>query len=122
MSLQFAQEKLFGYPLKDGSISFGKISQQNAQAYFLLNNSALLSANIQYPSITVNLPSIQVANIPFQKPTLEDFGTATFPYRGKIWTVIEVVLGSTYSIGGQSCYYTYTLTAIDTATPQFSIG
>lgn len=122
MSLRYSQEKLFGYPLKSGAVSFGKINAQNAQALFLLNNSALISGSVSYETISVTIEAIKVSTIPFDKPTLNNFGQQTFPYRNKVWTVLEVTFGGIYNIGTEPCYNTYNLTAINLSSPEFSVS
>ncbi len=119
--LSFSQEKLFGYPLKSGAISFGKINAQNANAFFLLNNSTLLAGVVSYQTISVTIEGIKVADIPFEKPTLTTFGNQTFTFRGKTWVVTGIDYGGIYTIGADQCYRTYTLQAVEINTPEFTI-
>ena len=122
MGLSFSQEKLFGYPLKSGAVSFGKINAQNAQAFFLFGNSALVSGSISYQTVTITLETLPLANVPYEKPTLANFGTQLFTFRGKSWTVLEVTFGGIYTIGSEPCYRTYTLLAIEASTPEFTVA
>lgn len=122
MGLSFSQEKLFGYPLKSGAVSFGKINTQNANAFFLLNNSSLLAGSVAYETVTINFEGIQVAAIPFDKPSLQQFGTQSFSFRGKTWIVINVEYGGIYTIGSQQCYRTYTLTGVESSSPEFVVS
>jgi hypothetical protein len=122
VGLSFSQEKLFGYPLKSGAISFGKINAQNAQAFFLLNNSSLLSGAIAYQTVTVTLETLPLSKVPFEKPSLANFGTQVFQFRGKSWTVLEVTFSGIYNIGSEPCYRTYTLVAVDTSAPEFTVA
>lgn len=119
--LSFSQEKLFDYPLKGSAISFGKINAQNANAFFLLNNSSLLAGSVSYLTVTITIESIKVANIPFEKPTLQTFGSQSFVFRGKTWYVTEVTYGGIYFVGGEPCYRTYTIQAIELTTPEFTV-
>lgn len=122
MAFGFSQEKLFGYPLKSGSVSFGKINAQNANAFFVLNNSSLLSGSISYETISVTIESLKVGQIPFPKPTISTFGTQTFDYQGKVWTVLDVTYGTIFNVGTEPIYSTYTVTGVDLQIPQFSVG
>lgn len=122
MGLSFSQEKLFGYPLKSGAVSFGKINAQNANAFFLLDGSSLLAGSIAYVTVSINLEGIKVADIPFQKPTLSSFGTQSFSFRGKNWVVTAIDYGGIYTVGSEQCYRTYTIQAIYTNTPEFAVN
>jgi hypothetical protein len=113
-------KELFGYKLKSAPVR-GKINAQNAQAYFLVNNSSLLSGGVTYHTVTVILENVKVSNPPFEKPTLANFGQQSFPYEGKNWIVLEVTYGGTYTIGAEACYLTYTLLAVDSENPEFAI-
>ena len=122
MGLQFSQEKLFGYPLKAGAVSFGKINAQNASAFFLVNNSSLLSGSVAFQTVTITLETLPLSKIPFEKPTLSNFGTQTFPFRNKTWTVLEVTYGGKYTVGTEPCYRTYTLLAVEVTAPEFTVN
>ena len=121
MGLSFSQEKLFGVPLKSGAVSFGKINAQNANAFFLLNDSSLLAGSVAYQTLSVNLEGIRVAAIPFDKPTLKNFGTQSFLFRTKTWVVTGVDYGGIYTIGSDPCYRTYTIQAVELTTPEFTV-
>jgi hypothetical protein len=120
--LSFSQEKLFGYPLESGAVSFGKINAQNANAFFLLNNSSLLAGSITYETVTINFKGIKVADIPFQKPSLQEFGRQSFSFRGQTWTVIAVDYGGIYTVGSEQCYRTYTIQGVEFNNPEFAIS
>jgi hypothetical protein len=120
--LSFSQEKLFGYPLESGAVSFGKINAQNANAFFLLNNSSLLAGSITYETVTINFKGIKVADIPFQKPSLQEFGSQSFSFRGQTWTVIAVDYGGIYTVGSEQCYRTYTIQGVEFNNPEFAIS
>lgn len=122
MAFNFSQEKFFGYPLQSGGVSFGKINAQNANAFFLLNNSSLLSGSISYLTISITVQSIKVSDVPFEKPTLTNFGTQTFNFRGKNWTVFAVDYGGIYNIGSEPCYRNYTVQAVELNNPEFSLS
>ena len=122
MGLSFSQEKLFGYPLKSGAVSFGKINAQNANAFFLLNDSSLLAGSVAYLTVTINIEGIKVADIPFEKPTLQTFGTQTFPFRDNIWVVTSVEYGGIYTVGSSPCYRTYTIQAVELNNPEFTVN
>jgi hypothetical protein len=120
--LSFSQEKLFGYPLESGAVSFGKINAQNANAFFLLNNSSLLAGSITYETVTINFKGIKVADIPFQKPSLQEFGSQSFSFRGQTWIVIAVDYGGIYTVGSEQCYRTYTIQGVEFNNPEFAIS
>lgn len=121
MGLSFSQEKLFGYPLKAGAVSFGKINAQNANAFFLINDSSLLSGSVAYITLSVNIEGIRVAAIPFEKPTLKTFGTQSFSFRGKTWVITGIDYGGVYTIGSDPCYRAYTIQAVELTTPEFTV-
>jgi hypothetical protein len=122
MSLSYSQEKLFGVPLKSGAVSFGRINAQNANAFFLLNNSSLLAGSVAYLTLSVNLEGIKVSAIPFEKPTLATFGTQSFPFREKTWVVTGIDYGGIYTVGSEPCYRTYTIQAVELITPEFVVN
>ncbi len=122
MGLNFSQEKLFGVPLKSGAVSFGKINAQNANAFFLLNNSSLLAGSVAYQTVSINIEGIKVASVPFEKPTLATFGTQSFAFRGKTWVVLGIDYGGIYTVGSDPCYRTYTIQAVELTTPEFTVN
>jgi hypothetical protein len=122
MGLNFSQEKLFGVPLKSGAVSFGKINARNVNAFFLLNGSSLLAGSVTYETVTLNFEGIKVANIPFEKPSLQTFGSQSFSFRGQTWIVIAVDYSGIYTIGSEQCYRNYTLTGVELNSPEFAIS
>ena len=122
MGLSYSQEKLFGYPLKSGAVSFGKINAQNANAFFLLNGSSLLAGAVTYETVTINFEGIKVADIPFQKPSLQQFGTQSFSFRNQTWIVTAVDYSGIYIVGSSECYRNYTLTGVEFNNPEFAVN
>ena len=120
--LSFSQEKLFGFPLKSGAVSFGKINAQNANAFFLLNNSSLLVGSVTYETVTINFEGIKVADIPFEKPSLQQFGSQSFSFRGQTWIVVAVEYGGIYTVGSEQCYRTYTIQGVEFNSPEFVVS
>ncbi len=122
MGLSFSQEKLFGYPLKSGAVSFGKINAQNASAFFLLNGSSLLAGSVTYETVTLNFEGIKVADIPFEKPSLQTFGSQSFSFRGQTWVVIAVEYSGIYTVGSEQCYRNYSIQAVEFDNPEFAVS
>ena len=122
MGLSYSQEKLFGYPLKSGAVSFGKINAQNANAFFLFNGSSLLAGAVTYETVTINFEGMKVADIPFQKPSLQQFGTQLFSFRGQTWIVTAIDYSGIYIVGSSECYRNYTLTAVEFNNPEFAVS
>jgi hypothetical protein len=119
-NLSTFKQKLFGYKLKSAPVC-GKINAQNTQAYFLIDNSSLLSGVVTYQTLTVILEDVKVSDQPFEKPTPANFSQQSFPYEGKNWTVLEVTYEGNFTLGAEPCYRTYTLRAVDLENPECTV-
>lgn len=119
--LSFSTEKFYGFPLKDASVSFGRITAENARAYLLLNNSVLVSANLNYLTVQISLPGVQVGAVPFERPTATTLGTQTFVYQGDQYIVSDVEKSATYTLGSGIHYFNYVLSGIRTNQPLLGV-
>jgi hypothetical protein len=118
MSIHYENEKLFDIPIPEDSVSFGKISAQGITA-LVEHGGIVISGNYSLPSVTITFKGITTAPTP--APGKTGFG-ATFTFRGKSWTVIDVTEGAKFRIAGIAKFSSWSLTAVSFTSGRVSIG
>lgn len=105
----------FGFPLvgdipipEDG-VSRGKISAQGINAYIEVNG-VILGGSYSFDTVTITLKGITTP--PFSSPSKTGLGSS-FSYDGKTWTIIDVVPGAYFFIGGTKKYFSWSVTGVD---------
>lgn len=118
MAIRLAYEKVLDIPIPPDGVSFGKISAEGITAYLSLSK-VIMSGSYTYDTVTITLQGIKTP--PLQHPRTKP-GTITFPFRGRTWTVLDVIEGNIIKIANTSLYMTWACTGVDLQTPSISIG
>lgn len=126
MTLKLAYEKIEfrnkEYPIPMDSISISGLSAANVTAYIQID-SALISGNVVYPSVTVTLKGIPYSDWPYKKVLLtkKDFAQDTFKFRNNIYYIVGYNSGPMISISGNQLLTSASLTGIDILNPTIQV-
>jgi hypothetical protein len=118
MGIKLAYEKLLDIPIPPDGVSFGKLSAEGITTYLSLSKT-ILTGSYTYDTVTITLQGVILP--PLQHPRLSP-GSITFPFRGRTWTLLDVVEGNIIKIANISKYMTWACTGVDLQIPSVSIG
>lgn len=118
MAIRYENEKLFGLPIPEDGVSLGKIAVQGVTALVAQQN-VVVSGSYSLPTVTITFKGISTP--PIAIPAKDGIG-GSFSFRGKQWTVTDVVEGGKYQIAGTVMFSSWTLTAVSFTSGKVVIG
>lgn len=118
MALRIAYEKFLNIPIPLDGVSFGKLNADGITA-FLSTGKTLLTGSYSYDTVTIALQGILTP--PLAHPRTK-IGPATFSFRNRTWTLLDVQEGNIIIIASTPKYMTWSCTGVDLNTPSVSIG